>query len=159
VVELRSVAGDVVSLLETLAEKSNVKLRIDDAGDAHPAYVDRGQIQQVLTNLIINAVQSMPDGGDVEIRLETREARLPDQPDSALSSFETIAVRDGGVGIPACDLEHIFEPFFTTKDVGEGTGLGLAIAYGIVQEHGGWIDVSSEPGKGTCFRVHLPAQV
>jgi signal transduction histidine kinase len=71
------------------------------------------------------------------------------------ADFVRIEVRDEGAGIQPADLPHVFEPFFTTKDVGSGTGLGLAVVYGIVRDHGGWIDVQSEPGKGSTFRVFL----
>jgi signal transduction histidine kinase len=72
--------------------------------------------------------------------------------------FARLIVTDNGTGIADLDLEHIFEPFFTTKDVGQGTGLGLSIAYGIVQEHGGRIEVASQVGRGTCFTVYLPLE-
>jgi signal transduction histidine kinase len=124
--------------------------------EAVVAEVDAGQIQQVLTNLTMNAIQSMPQGGAVEFRLARRTCAHPDYGDTA-ADFFAIEVRDHGVGISQEHLSQLFEPFFTTKEIGAGTGLGLSIAYGIVQEHGGWIEVASEVGKGSCFTVFLPA--
>ena len=88
--------------------------------------------------------------------MRRQTARPPEGDGGHETEYHCIEIRDHGVGIPADHLEHLFEPFFTTKEVGEGTGLGLSIAYGIVQEHGGWIDVASRPGEGSCFTVFLP---
>ena len=111
-------------------------------------YCDAGQIQQVLLALLMNAVEAMPHGGRLRVETaynpEHREAR--------------IMVSDDGMGIPEDVLPHIFEPFFTTKAEGKGVGLGLAIAFGIVQQHGGNIEVSSTPQKGTTFTVTLPEE-
>ena len=112
----------------------------------------------MLTNLIVNAIQALPDGGPVEITIGRRMARAVEATAGGVQSYCVIEVKDHGVGITAEDRPHLFEPFFTTKKVGEGTGLGLSIAYGIVQEHGGWIDVVSRPGEGSCFTVFLPAE-
>jgi signal transduction histidine kinase len=106
--------------------------------------MDDGQLQQVITNLFLNAVQAMPGGGEVQVALEEAGDAV------------RLTVADQGQGIAAEALPRIFDPFFTTKGVGEGTGLGLSVAYGIVKEHGGWIDVESLPGRGTRFFVHLP---
>jgi two-component system NtrC family sensor kinase len=111
-------------------------------------YCDAGQIQQVLLALLMNAVEAMPHGGRLRVETayhaEHREAR--------------IMVSDDGMGIPEDVLPHIFEPFFTTKAEGKGVGLGLAIALGIVQQHGGNIEVSSPQQKGTAFTVTLPEE-
>ncbi|MBC8394182.1 MAG: HAMP domain-containing protein [Deltaproteobacteria bacterium] len=109
--------------------------------------IDAHRIQQVLINLIINAVQAMEKGGNLSIRASTR------QDDNKIFCFE---VQDDGEGIPEEDLPKIFDPFFTTKKMGTGTGLGLSTSYGIVEQHGGRIEVSSKPGKGTTFTVYLP---
>ena len=127
------------------------------------AMIDMEQMQQALANLLVNAIQAMPQGGKVEVTIRREARRRSDE--SAGDSTGTadgnanywcIAVRDEGSGIAAEHIPHLFEPFFTTKQIGEGTGLGLSIAYGIVQEHGGWIDVISRPGEGSCFTVCLP---
>jgi two-component system NtrC family sensor kinase len=103
-------------------------------------------LQQVFLNLITNAVQAMPGGGDLTIRTSVEN-------DNKIK----VLVRDTGSGISEEHLPHIFDPFFTTKDVGKGTGLGLSVSYGIIKKHGGQITVKSEPGKGTTFAVVLPA--
>ena len=156
-VDLRQVVGQTVDLLRPLAEKRNVELRLAAGGEPAVAEIDAGQIQQVLTNLIVNAVEAMPGGGKADIAVRSQAACPPDGGDARPSSYYAVEVRDEGVGIAEEHVWRLFEPFFTTKDVGEGTGLGLSIAYGIVQEHGGWIDVTSRPGAGSCFVVFLPA--
>jgi signal transduction histidine kinase len=156
-VDLRQVVSQTVDLLRPLAEKRNVELRLAAGGDAAVAEIDAGQIQQVLTNLIVNAVEAMPRGGKADIAVRRQSARPPDAVDLPPSMYYAVEVRDEGVGIAEEHVWRLFEPFFTTKEVGEGTGLGLSIAYGIVQEHGGWIDVTSRPGEGSCFTVFLPA--
>jgi signal transduction histidine kinase len=155
-VDLRQIASQTVELLQALARKHNVALNLN--GQAEPAMttVDAGQIQQVLTNLIVNAVQSMPHGGRVHVGIQRQQAVAPPGRRTEPGDYFCIQVQDEGGGIPEPHLEHVFEPFFTTKDVGEGTGLGLSVSYGIVQEHGGWIDVQSRVGAGSCFSVFLP---
>ena len=109
-------------------------------------YLDRQQIQQVIMNLCTNALDAMPKGGTLLIRLKL-------EGDSA-----EIGITDTGMGIPLAARNHIFDPFFTTKDVGKGTGLGLSIVYEIVKKHGGAISFESEIDQGTTFRIRLPLQ-
>ena len=111
-------------------------------------------------NLCVNARDAMPQGGDLEIRvdsarLDERDARLA--PEAKPGRYAVISVRDTGMGIPPQIIDKIFDPFFTTKEQGKGTGLGLPTSLGIVRSHGGFIDVSSEPGGGSRFKVYLPA--
>jgi len=154
--DLRDVVRQTVLLLEPLAAKCRIQLQVD-AGDAAVwAEVDARQIQQVLTNIVMNAVQATPDGGQVGLRLQDAQARPPGAGDQPVREFAVVAVTDRGGGIGADDLPHIFEPFFTTKPAGHGTGLGLSIAEGMVHEHGGWIEVRSVMGEGSCFTVYLP---
>ncbi len=121
--------------------------------------VDRGQIGQVMMNLFINAWQAMPEGG--ELFLETRNVVLDEEYLNPFSmppgKYAEISVTDTGIGMDAATQKRIFDPFFTTKAMGRGTGLGLASAYGIIKNHGGIINVSSEKGKGTTFTIYLPA--
>ncbi|MGQ0508033.1 MAG: ATP-binding protein, partial [Myxococcaceae bacterium] len=104
------------------------------------------QLDQIVMNLIDNAIRAMPKGGTLEVRVDTREQALE------------LSVRDSGVGIPAGMVPRIFDPFFTTRETGEGTGLGLHISRRIAEAHGGRIEVTSEPGKGSCFTLLLPLQ-
>ncbi len=116
---------------------------------------DADQIQQALVALLVNAVEAMPEGGTVTVRVAAGDAG----PAAADSTAEVlIEIADTGIGIPEDILPHIFEPFFTTKEGGNGLGLGLAVVYGIIQRHGGRIDVDSKTGQGTTFRIHLLRQ-
>jgi two-component system, NtrC family, sensor kinase len=154
-VDLRTVVRQTIDLLDAIAEKQKVRLTFASEGQDAVAEIDAGQIQQVLTNLTVNAIQAMPNGGEVQFAVGRRMGQSPVGGDGPLA-FHTIKVRDHGVGIAEENVPMLFEPFFTTKDVGVGTGLGLSIAYGIVQEHGGWIEVESRFGEGSCFTVFLP---
>ena len=121
---------------------------------------DSGMIEQVLLNLAVNARDAMPEGGNLNIATETQIvdaefARL--HPDASPGLYVCISVTDTGVGIPADVLPRIFEPFFTTKELGKGTGLGLATIFGIVKQHTGWVEVKSQIGAGSTFRILLPA--
>jgi signal transduction histidine kinase len=117
------------------------------------------QLQQVITNLAVNARDAMPEGGELRIGLSSlRVARgeRPPLPEMGPGDWVVWTVSDTGTGMPPEVMEHIFEPFFTTKDPGQGTGLGLAQVYGIVKQHGGEIGVESHPGEGTTFTIYLP---
>jgi CheY-like chemotaxis protein len=116
--------------------------------------IDKNQIGQVIDNIVINAQQAMPDGGGIEMAAENVSR---EEGGSCLASgrYVRVSIRDFGVGIPAEVLPRIFDPFFTTKP--RGHGLGLATCYSIVKRHGGFIEVESEPGKGSAFHVYLPA--
>jgi two-component system, cell cycle sensor histidine kinase and response regulator CckA len=121
--------------------------------------VDRGQVEQVLLNLYVNAWQAMPESG--ELYLETKNVTLYENYVKSFSiepgRYVKISVNDTGVGMDKATQERIFDPFFTTKEIGGGTGLGLASAYGIIKNHGGFINVYSEKGHGSTFNVYLPA--
>jgi PAS domain S-box-containing protein len=134
---------------------TNVRPAFSIAADLWAIEADRGQLAQVFHNLGINACQAMPEGG--VLRVEAANAVLDGTSDLPLppGAYVRIVVTDGGVGIPAQNLQKIFDPFFTTKS--KGTGLGLAIVHSVVRNHGGHIGVASEPGAGAAFTIHLPA--
>jgi two-component system NtrC family sensor kinase len=144
-VDLNGVVADGLYFLEARCAKSDIDLRRELRDDLPAVLGDPAQLHQVLVNLVVNAIQAMPDGGTLTVRTLA-------EGDQAL-----LRVEDTGVGIPEELLENIFLPFYTTKDVGQGTGLGLAVVHGIVTSHGGTIGVESEPGEGSCFEVRLPA--
>jgi PAS domain S-box-containing protein len=120
---------------------------------------DAGQIEQMLLNLYINAADAMPEGGSLHLRTRNISAgQLAERPYTPKAdAYVWLEATDTGIGMDENTLERIFEPFFTTKETGKGTGLGLASVYGIVKGHGGYIDVFSEPGRGSRFSVYLPA--
>jgi two-component system NtrC family sensor kinase len=120
------------------------------------ARVDPSQMQQVLNNLLVNALQADPGKVHVEVRLRIDQAEPPAGHPGARGRYARIEVRDDGSGVDEQDVAHLFEPFFTTKEPGEGTGLGLSIAHGLVREHGGWIEVARTPDDRTCFSVLVP---
>ncbi len=157
-IELRPLVKNTLELLSSLSSKRQITLELTAEDIPTNVQADPGQIQQVLINLIINAVQAMPNGGKVEVGIDRVTARPPEGQEGTPGVYLRIYVQDEGIGIAPENLPHIFEPFFTTKDMGEGNGLGLSIAYGIVQEHGGWIDVNSEVGKGSRFYIYLPRE-
>jgi two-component system, NtrC family, sensor kinase len=158
-INVTNLAGRVCELVGTIARKQNVTLRPPAFDDSLRVEADDSQLQQVMTNLVINAIHAMPSGGTVELSARIAEQTPPPYVGGAVTSWIAIDVRDTGTGMDAETRERIFEPFYTTKDVGEGTGLGLSVSWGIVREHGGWIDVQSEQDKGSTFTVWLPREV
>ena len=158
-VDLRHLVASTLSLLRPIADKRRVTLELETPEPVAEVVADAAQLQQVVTNLVVNAVQATQGPGVIEIGLRaTQEARraAPLGASKPTHGFACITVADRGIGMSEETLERIFEPFFTTKDVGEGTGLGLAVAYGIVQEHGGFITVESKLTEGSRFEIYLP---
>jgi signal transduction histidine kinase len=153
---LNELIDSTVKLVGPLTSKRDAVLTVQLPPVSLYAEVDPAQIQQVLTNLIVNATQATESGGQVTVSLAQVMVAQDDSPQDQ-RAYQRISIQDNGLGISDEDRQHIFEPFFTTKDVGEGTGLGLSISHGIVQEHQGWIDVQSQPGAGSCFSIFLPA--
>jgi len=143
-VSINGVVKDTFFFLEGRCAKGGIEVVLDLASDLPEIVADPAQLKQVLVNLVVNAIQAMPNGGKVTV--STR----------ASDSSVLLVVQDTGSGIDKETLEKIFLPFFTTKDVNEGTGLGLAVAHGIVTAHGGSINVASQPGCGTRFEICLP---
>lgn len=151
---LLQLSEETTELLRVLAKKVDVEIVV--SGRDTKARVNRWEIQQVLSNLLTNAIQSMPAGGRIEISVDHEQIILPENGDRESRPYACITVRDHGPGIEPQILPKIFDPFFTTRNVGEGTGLGLSIAYGIVRDHGGSLRVQSALGEGTTFQVFLP---
>jgi CheY-like chemotaxis protein len=153
-----SVRGITDMLQRLLGDDIDLSVALDDA--LFPVTADAGQFNQVLMNLAVNAHDAMPNGG--RLSLETRAVQREREDVGRhgvrpAGRYAMVAVTDTGSGMSAETLSHIFEPFFTTKDPSKGTGLGLATVYGIVQQHGGWIDVVSELGQGASFQIYFPA--
>lgn len=157
-VDLASFLGECVQLLRRLLPE-NIRLVTDIVPGHYVVDADVVQLQQVITNLAVNARDAMPEGG--ELRIQLRRLRVsaeypPPLPDLYAGDWVALSVSDTGTGIPPDILPRIFEPFFTTKEPGKGSGLGLAQVYGIVSQHGGAIDVRSAVNEGTTFTIYLP---
>jgi signal transduction histidine kinase len=154
-VDVNALARRVCELVATIARKAEVTLVAPEDG-ALTVDADDGQLSQVLTNLIVNGLQATPVGGTVTIRAKSVDHQPPPYVGGDNRKWIAISVVDPAPGTDATTRARIFEPFYTTKDIGEGTGLGLSVSWGIVREHGGWIDVASTSGKGATFTVYLP---
>jgi CheY-like chemotaxis protein len=137
----------------------DIHLRFVPEPEIWTVQVDSAQVEQVLLNLVVNSRDAMPKGGLLTI--ETANVRLDDayvrgHYGTKVGDYALLAVSDNGIGMDKETVAHVFEPFFTTKPLGKGTGLGLATSYGIVDQAGGFINVYSEPGRGTTFKLYLP---
>jgi signal transduction histidine kinase/CheY-like chemotaxis protein/HAMP domain-containing protein len=157
--DLRETVGNMTRLLARLLGET---ITLEFQAPAVLPFVqgDPGMIEQVVMNLAVNARDAMPGGGTLTIGIEPMAidaAYAERRPDARAGDFLRLRVADTGTGMDSATLGRIFEPFFTTKEIGKGTGLGLATVYGIVKQHEGWIEVSSEPGKGATFDVFFPA--
>lgn len=150
------VVRQLVQLLHPVAVKAGIYLTYRADRDAAFAQLDENQIQQVLANLIINAIQASRSGGHVTVAVEEERATPPEDVGYIREKIWSISVKDEGCGIPAETVPRIFESFYTTKTSGDGTGLGLAISKEIVREHGGWMLVDSQVDRGSTFKVYLP---
>ncbi|HYY97028.1 MAG TPA: ATP-binding protein, partial [Pyrinomonadaceae bacterium] len=144
-VDLNRVLEDTLQLLEPQFRQANVEIAREYTEDLPRVNGNAGKLQQVFTNLLLNARDAIPDGGRITLSTTSDERDLVN-----------VEVKDTGIGIAPENVARIYDPFFTTKGVGRGTGLGLAVSYGIVQEHSGHIAVESAPGRGTTFRITLP---
>ncbi len=146
--DINEIVDDVLALTKHFIHTSGVQLGASFERELPWVSVDNNQMKQVFLNLVHNALQAMPTGGRLQIVTETR---LKDE-----REWVVVAVKDSGIGIDTKDIDRIFEPFFTTKANRGGTGLGLSVTYGIVTDHGGRMEVESEPGEGSTFAVWLP---
>jgi signal transduction histidine kinase/DNA-binding response OmpR family regulator len=158
-VELDGVITNLSKMLERIIGE-DIALRCHHAAGLPLVQADIGMLEQVLVNLVVNARDAMPGGGQLHISTERQtfmDGSDPSHPEARAGEFVCLTVKDTGTGISPENMPRIFEPFFTTKGVGKGTGLGLATVYGIVQQHQGWVEVSSKVGVGTTFRIYLQA--
>ena len=158
VLDLNAVLRNLAKMLPRLLGE-HIRIEFACLPDPPPIEADTGMLDQVVMNLSVNARDAMPRGG--RLRIETALAVIDDdyvrrRPEARVGRFICLSVIDNGSGMNQETLNRVFEPFFTTKEVGKGTGLGLATVYGIVKQHQGWAEVSSEPGLGTTFRIFLP---
>ncbi len=156
--DIQAVVAETLQLLEaSLPANVRIERRLEAGGAA--VIGDETRLHQVTMNLCTNGVQAMPDGGALKVALEQRRltaARTFGRGQLPAGPYVILTVSDSGVGIPAAIIERIFDPFFTTKPLGAGTGLGLSLVHGIVADLGGMVEVASEPGMGTTFRIWLP---
>ena len=164
-VEGERVALQAKTIIEEVAKittetfPDDIEVTVDVPDELHDIVGDATQVQQVLMNLCVNARDAMEDGGRIDISAfpaEFSEEAAHRNIDAKPGRYVCLVVSDTGTGIPEEVIDKIFEPFFSTKAEGEGTGLGLSTAYSIVKSHNGFVDVESEAGEGTTFRVYLP---
>ena len=158
-VNLNVLTQDLLKMLKRLIGE-DIAITTELCEDLAFVRADPGNIEQVVMNLTVNSRDAMQDGGTLWIRTENVTLNNSSERQSKAAregKFVRLSVTDNGVGMDPELIKHIFEPFFTTKEAGKGSGLGLSVVYGIVQQHGGWVDVSSTLGKGSKFSVYLPA--
>jgi signal transduction histidine kinase/HAMP domain-containing protein len=156
--DLKEVVANMSKMLQRLIGE-NIALECQSPEQLPMIRGDTGMMEQVLMNLAVNARDAMPKGGQLlisteEVHIDEKYARR--HPDARPGDFVCLQVKDSGTGMDAATMKHMFEPFFTTKAAGKGTGLGLATVYGIVKQHAGWVEVASQVGQGTAFRIFLP---
>lgn len=142
---MTQIMKDTLDLLNAQANLSNVQMHLDLVGDIPPIYCEPNQLKQVFINILKNAIEVMPDGGNIYVTIKKAD-----------QDHILISLKDEGVGITEDKLKRLGEPFYTTKE--RGTGLGLMVSYKIIEEHQGKIMVESEEGKGTVFHLTLPVR-
>ncbi len=155
--------NECISNLKNILQRiigENITIQTDLAPDIELVKADQNNIEQVILNIAANARDAMPDGGTLSIT--TKNVTITNKNQSIIShsvpgKYIVMSIEDEGIGMTQGIVNKIFDPFFTTKVVGKGTGMGLSVVYGIVKKHNGWINVYSEPGQGTAFKVYLPA--
>jgi CheY-like chemotaxis protein len=155
---LNEVVEQTVGMLRRIIGE-HIALNMELMPDLPPIFADPGSVDQVIMNLALNARDAMPDGGNLRIATHEVEIEAADcarNPEAQLGRHLCLLVQDTGQGMDAATVARIFEPFFTTKGPGEGTGMGLATAYGILKQHDGWIEVESEPQRGTTISAFFP---
>ncbi|MDB6067444.1 MAG: Histidine kinase [Pedosphaera sp.] len=158
-VQLKAIVADMSKMLQRLIGE-NIALHCDSPTQLPSFKGDAGMMEQILMNLTVNARDAMPRGGELTIstdHVQINEGYARLHTDARPGMFVRLQVKDTGGGMDAATMKRIFEPFFTTKAAGKGTGLGLATVYGIVKQHSGWIEVQSQIGQGTTFKIYFPA--
>ena len=159
-IDLSELLAESMKLLgRTIPEQVRLVLDLPSGTESHHVLADPAQLQQAITNLVLNAQDAMPRGGEVRLTLESlriRPADKPPFPGMQPGSWLSISVADTGTGITETLRSRVFEPFFTTKEPGHGTGLGLAQVYGIVKKNEGFIDFSTRENQGTTFQLYFP---
>jgi len=155
---LIGIVQEAMAMVRPMAHKKQVDIVFPELRDVPIVDVDPTQMQQVITNILINAIHTSKPHTQVALGIERTNTPPYGNGHGEPADYVVCTVRDEGEGIDDNSLPHVFDPFFTTKEVGEGTGLGLSVALGIVREHGGWITVDTEKGAGSCFSVFLPAR-
>jgi PAS domain S-box-containing protein len=159
ILDLNAVLHNLEGILPRMLGE-HIALQMHCSPHLPPVAADSAMVEQIVINLAVNARDAMPRGGTLLIETAAAEisaALARQNPYAHAGRFVCLSVRDTGCGMDRQVMQRIFEPFFTTKEIGKGTGLGLATVYGIVKQHQGWIEVDSEPGVGSIFKVHLPA--
>ena len=156
--DLNQLIEDTVRLVERPAQLEDIEINLDLDPALPQVWVDADLIRQVVMNILVNAQHAIEGKGTITVRTRCAPEPKSPKPGSAAVPMVEIAITDTGCGIAQKDLRRIFDPFFTTKDVGQGTGLGLSVSHGIVEAHGGAIEVESKPGEGSSFRVYLPIE-
>jgi nitrogen-specific signal transduction histidine kinase len=158
-IDLKEVVSTMSKMLQRLIGET-ITLHCKYPTPLPPIKGDPGMMEQILMNLAVNARDAMPRGGELTITTDLvhiNEAHAKLHRDARVGNFVCLEVADTGTGMDAATMKRIFEPFFTTKEAGRGTGLGLATVYGIVKQHTGWIEVTSQVGEGTTFKIYFPA--
>src|SRR5690349_8515061 len=158
ILDLNAVLQNLANMLLRLLGE-DIKFEADYVANLPRIAADTGMLEQIVMNLAVNSRDAMPNGGKLVVSTGSvliDEAYAQNHPDSRAGQFVSLTVRDTGCGMDRKTLDRIFEPFFSTKEVGKGTGLGLATVYGIVKQHEGWIEVTSEVGVGTTFKIYFP---
>jgi len=153
--DIEMIIDGVYLLLAPRFRKKKINFRTDFASDTPQVYVDESQIEQVILNIFLNAIEAMPNGGEIFISIATQES-IKLQEEKSGQRAVRVSIRDSGIGIPDIQLEKVFNPFFTTKS--DGLGLGLSISNRLLEENGGKMEIESKVGKGTEVRIYLPVK-